>query len=75
MPQLSSVTHIIHYDSVYPSGMFSALRYDHYGQKDVYVDGGVLCNYPIHCFDGEYVSLVEKQTEGKNKRQKSNDAP
>lgn len=55
--------------------MFSALRYDHYGQKDVYVDGGVLCNYPIHCFDGEYVSLVEKQTEGKNKRQKSNDAP
>ncbi|PVD30056.1 hypothetical protein C0Q70_09317 [Pomacea canaliculata] len=38
-------------------GMFSALRYDHYGQKDVYVDGGVLCNYPIHCFDGWYLSM------------------
>ena len=23
------------------------------GQKDFYIDGGVLCNYPVHAFDGK----------------------
>ena len=23
------------------------------GKKDFYVDGGVLCNYPVHAFDGK----------------------
>lgn len=35
------------------SGMFTAAVYNHDGNKDIYVDGGVLCNYPIHCFDGK----------------------
>ncbi|XP_050389665.2 uncharacterized protein LOC126808761 [Patella vulgata] len=38
-------------------GMFSATKFTSYGQTDVYVDGGVLCNYPIHCFDGWYLSM------------------
>ncbi|XP_038076980.1 uncharacterized protein LOC119744869 isoform X2 [Patiria miniata] len=25
--------------------------------KDYYVDGGLLCNYPIHCYDGWYLSM------------------
>lgn len=27
------------------------------GVENVYVDGGVLCNYPIHCFDGWWLSM------------------
>ncbi|KAK6167414.1 hypothetical protein SNE40_021448 [Patella caerulea] len=38
-------------------GMFSATKFTSYGQTNVYVDGGVLCNYPIHCFDGWYLSM------------------
>ncbi|XP_050419089.2 uncharacterized protein LOC126832377 [Patella vulgata] len=38
-------------------GMFSAPKFTSYGQTNVYVDGGVLCNYPIHCFDGWYLSM------------------
>ncbi|XP_070210981.1 uncharacterized protein [Littorina saxatilis] len=38
-------------------GLFSAMKYKHHGTEDVYVDGGVLCNYPIHCFDGWYLSM------------------
>ncbi|CAG5135984.1 unnamed protein product, partial [Candidula unifasciata] len=38
-------------------GIFMARFYDNYGQRDTYVDGGVLCNYPIHCFDGWYLSM------------------
>ncbi|XP_012941508.1 uncharacterized protein LOC106012608 [Aplysia californica] len=41
-------------------GVFSARRYDNHGQVDVYVDGGVLCNYPIHCFDGWYLSMAKE---------------
>lgn len=35
-----------------------ARKYDNNGQKDTYVDGGVLCNYPIQCFDGKRVHVV-----------------
>ncbi|KAH9510389.1 hypothetical protein Btru_043024 [Bulinus truncatus] len=38
-------------------GIFSAIVYDHHGQNDTFVDGGVLCNYPIHCYDGWYLSM------------------
>ncbi|CAL1548192.1 unnamed protein product [Lymnaea stagnalis] len=38
-------------------GMFKAVRHTLYGQADVFVDGGVLCNYPIHCFDGWWLSM------------------
>ncbi|BFZ23951.1 hypothetical protein BsWGS_26990 [Bradybaena similaris] len=33
---------------------------DNYSHKDTYVDGGVLCNYPIQCFDGWYLSMEKK---------------
>ncbi|CAL1535508.1 unnamed protein product, partial [Lymnaea stagnalis] len=38
-------------------GIFAARKYESHGQSDLYVDGGVLCNYPIHCFDGWYLSM------------------
>ncbi|XP_076470074.1 uncharacterized protein LOC143300350 [Babylonia areolata] len=37
--------------------LFSATKYTNHGQTDVFVDGGVLCNYPIHCFDGWWLSM------------------
>jgi len=27
------------------------------GHSDLYVDGGLLCNYPIHCYDGWFLSM------------------
>ncbi|KAK0061354.1 hypothetical protein Bpfe_009160 [Biomphalaria pfeifferi] len=38
-------------------GLFSAIFHGDHGQMDTYVDGGVLCNYPIHAFDGWYLSM------------------
>ncbi|BFZ23318.1 hypothetical protein BsWGS_26357 [Bradybaena similaris] len=38
-------------------GVFMACMYDNHGEQDAYVDGGVLCNYPIHCFDGWLLSM------------------
>ena len=29
-----------------------AVKYTLHGETDTFVDGGVLCNYPIHSFDG-----------------------
>ncbi|XP_011662849.2 uncharacterized protein LOC593724 isoform X2 [Strongylocentrotus purpuratus] len=26
-------------------------------RKDLYVDGGLICNYPVHCFDGWWLSM------------------
>lgn len=40
------------YSCCLTTGLFMALRHSYHGEKDVFVDGGVLCNYPIHCFDG-----------------------
>ena len=34
-------------------GLFQATQYETHGQENTYVDGGVLCNYPIHCYDGK----------------------
>lgn len=41
-------------------GLFRAQWYTNHGQTDVFVDGGVLCNYPIHCFDGWWLSMKPK---------------
>ncbi|XP_059158896.1 uncharacterized protein LOC131942945 [Physella acuta] len=41
-------------------GVFTARVYDNHGQFDTYVDGGVLCNYPIHCYDGWYLSMAKE---------------
>ena len=35
-------------------GVFQAVKIrNEQGQKDMYVDGGILCNYPVHVFDGK----------------------
>ena len=34
--------------------MFQPRVFDHHGPVDLYVDGGLLCNYPINCFDGKW---------------------
>lgn len=38
-------------------GIFCAVQYRRFGTISHYVDGGMICNYPIHCFDGWYLSL------------------
>ncbi|CAG5125631.1 unnamed protein product, partial [Candidula unifasciata] len=38
-------------------GLFHAVKHTLHGQTDIFVDGGVLCNYPIHCFDGWWLSM------------------
>ncbi|XP_072179358.1 uncharacterized protein [Diadema setosum] len=38
-------------------GLFGAVRSRQSGSSDYYVDGGVLCNYPIHAFDGWWLSM------------------
>lgn len=40
-------------------GMFQATNYTENGETNTYVDGGVLCNFPIHCFDGWWLSMKE----------------
>ncbi|KAK7108929.1 uncharacterized protein [Littorina saxatilis] len=43
-------------------GLFRATRYTNHGQTDIFVDGGVLCNYPIHCFDGWWLSMKQENS-------------
>ncbi|XP_046846665.1 uncharacterized protein LOC124440335 isoform X2 [Xenia sp. Carnegie-2017] len=38
-------------------GVYQVVRETFNGQEDVYVDGGLLCNYPIHVFDGWWLSM------------------
>lgn len=38
-------------------GLFQATHYTYNGETNTYVDGGVICNYPIHCFDGWWLSM------------------
>lgn len=38
-------------------GLFQASRYELHGEENTYVDGGVLCNYPINCYDGWWLSM------------------
>lgn len=43
-------------------GLFQASRCETHGQENTYVDGGVLCNYPIHCYDGWWLSMSMKDS-------------
>ncbi|XP_071966234.1 uncharacterized protein [Antedon mediterranea] len=43
-------------------GLFGSVKYFNYGTTDIYVDGGLLCNYPVHCFDGWWLSLNEQDS-------------
>ncbi|XP_069121516.1 uncharacterized protein YqhO-like [Argopecten irradians] len=40
-------------------GLFQIVTYKSafHLSSDTYVDGGILCNYPIHCFDGWWLSM------------------
>ncbi|KAH9505197.1 hypothetical protein Btru_058930 [Bulinus truncatus] len=38
-------------------GFFSPVEHNNHGKIDEYVDGGIVTNYPIHSFDGWYLSL------------------
>jgi len=38
-------------------GVFQSVKEVNNDYEDVYVDGGLLCNYPIHCFDGWWLSM------------------
>ncbi|XP_077864027.1 uncharacterized protein LOC144349248 [Saccoglossus kowalevskii] len=37
-------------------GVFEAVQYQNGEHVDIYVDGGVLANFPLHCFDGWWLS-------------------
>lgn len=38
---------------IFFAGVFTPIQYPLFIDEDWFVDGGLLCNYPIHCFDGE----------------------
>ncbi|XP_038077329.1 uncharacterized protein LOC119745177 [Patiria miniata] len=38
-------------------GFFCPVEVKSGNTTDYYVDGGLLCNYPIHCYDGWYLSM------------------
>lgn len=38
-------------------GLFTPVRHTMFGKESLYIDGGLVCNYPIHCFDGWYLSM------------------
>ncbi|XP_063965821.1 uncharacterized protein YqhO-like [Lytechinus pictus] len=35
-------------------GVFFPFQWKYIDRTDLYVDGGVLCNYPVHCFDASW---------------------
>lgn len=39
--------------------MFQATKYTQHGETNTYVDGGLICNYPVHCFDGKSVKYKQ----------------
>mgnify|MGYP001803140226 CR=1 FL=1 len=42
-------------------GVFQAVKIrNEQGQKDMYVDGGILCNYPVHVFDGKICKKINE---------------
>ncbi|KXJ23340.1 Uncharacterized protein R571 [Exaiptasia diaphana] len=48
--------------SVALPGVFQCVRQINNDYEDVYVDGGLLCNYPIHAYDGWWLSMDPKHT-------------
>ena len=34
-------------------GVLAPVRYSIHGVEELFCDGGLICNYPIHVFDGE----------------------
>ncbi|XP_072034619.1 uncharacterized protein [Amphiura filiformis] len=48
--------------SIAVPGIFGAVRHTLSEREEIYVDGGLLCNYPITCFDGWFLSLDPRET-------------
>ncbi|XP_041472796.1 uncharacterized protein LOC121422059 [Lytechinus variegatus] len=38
-------------------GVFFPVKRRYMDRTDLYIDGGVLCNYPVHCYDGWWLSM------------------
>ncbi|XP_038076985.1 uncharacterized protein LOC119744872 isoform X1 [Patiria miniata] len=43
-------------------GVFCPVKVVNGDKHDYYVDGGVLCNYPIHCYDGWFLSMKNEDS-------------
>eukprot|EP00112_Aurelia_sp_Birch-Aquarium-sp1_P010373 Seg2218.5 transcript_id=Seg2218.5/GoldUCD/mRNA.D3Y31 product="putative protein R571" protein_id=Seg2218.5/GoldUCD/D3Y31 len=43
-------------------GVFQSVLYKVHEHTDVFVDGGLLCNYPIHAFDGWWLSMENEDS-------------
>ncbi|XP_035662131.1 uncharacterized protein LOC118406311 [Branchiostoma floridae] len=43
-------------------GLFEPVLDDCHGSKEFFVDGGVICNFPLHCFDGWWLSMKEEDS-------------
>ncbi|XP_070541986.1 uncharacterized protein [Ptychodera flava] len=43
--------------SVSIPGMYEPVKYHNGTNADLYIDGGLLVNFPIHCFDGWWLSM------------------
>ncbi|XP_065930254.1 uncharacterized protein [Magallana gigas] len=43
-------------------GLFQPTHYTYNGETNAYVDGGLICNYPIHCYDGWWLSMDSKDS-------------
>ncbi|CAC5393490.1 unnamed protein product [Mytilus coruscus] len=43
-------------------GLFQSVQRKLYSNTNTYVDGGIFCNYPIHCFDGWWLSMDPKDS-------------
>ncbi|XP_072025047.1 uncharacterized protein [Amphiura filiformis] len=41
-------------------GVVAPVRYIHHGTENLFCDGGLICNYPIHVYDGWYLSMKPK---------------
>ena len=52
--QIKLRTHVCIRLIFYFTGVFTPMRIKTVaGTKDYYVDGGVLCNFPLHAYDGK----------------------
>ncbi|XP_048773630.2 uncharacterized protein LOC125678888 [Ostrea edulis] len=43
-------------------GLMQPVHFKKYGHENVYVDGGLLANYPITCFDGWWLSMEREDS-------------
>lgn len=43
-------------------GIFQPVKLCRHGTSYIYVDGGLLCNYPVHAFDGWFLSMDPKDS-------------